>query len=242
MLTVIYIGIRIMNLATMVYPSVSAESSIRMLITPGHSFPATTRNGIILHGPFGTGKSTCAELLPAAIEAKYSAQTPNVRHENCMAGNNGVSLIESIHNQGKGYPTSGSFHYVILDEADNLTGDAMKQLKSVMNSTDSSDLFTTAFIMTTNDLARIDAGVRSRSHCISFVPQGVDVWIPLVRDLLVEHAVPNVSRISDSFIRANVIAHGNDPRSIRANSETLATQLKAAVAQRQAQSAAPRSP
>jgi replication-associated recombination protein RarA len=228
-----------MNLNTMIYPSDAAESTIRMLITPGHSFPATTRNGIILHGPFGTGKSTCAKLLPAAIEAKYSAQTPNVRYENCMPGNNGVGLIESIHNQGKSYPTSGSFHYVILDEADNLTSDAMKQLKSVMNSTDSRDLFTTAFIMTTNHLDRIDEGVRSRSHCISFAPENMDVWIPLVRDLLAQHGVPNASRICDSVIRTKVIDHGNDPRSIRGNSETLAIQLKDAIAQRQIQSAVP---
>jgi hypothetical protein len=63
----------------------------------------------------------------------------------------------------------------------------------------------------------------------------MDVWIPLVRDLLAGHGVPNVSRISDSFIQANVIAHGNDPRSIHGNSETVAMQLKAAIAQRQAQ-------
>lgn len=229
-----------MNLDTLIYPSASAESIIRMLITPGHSFPGTTRNGIILHGTFGTGKTSCAKLLPAAVEAKYSEQTPNVTTETCMSGNNGVGLIETIRNLSQGYPTSGSFHYVILDEVDNLTGDAMKQLKSVMNLTDSSGRFITAFIMTTNHLDRIDEGVRSRSHCISFAPQSTDVWIPLVRDLLAEHAVPNVNRISDSFIRANVIAHGNDPRSIRAHSETLATQLKASIAQRQAQSAAPR--
>ncbi|MFM0225282.1 AAA family ATPase [Paraburkholderia dipogonis] len=228
-----------MNLNTMIYPSASAESTIRMLITPGHSFPGTKRNGIILHGPFGTGKSSCAKLLPADIEAKYSTQKPNVRHENCMAGNNGVGLIESIDKQSKGYPLSGSFHYVILDEADNLTADAMKQLKCVMNSVDANGLFTTAFIMTTNHLNRIDAGVRSRSHCIPFAPESTDVWIPLVRNLLDEHGVPNVSRITDSYIRTNVIAKGNDPRSILANSEIVAIQLKAAIVQRQAQVQAP---
>lgn len=227
-----------MNLNTMTYPSASAESFVRMLIAAEHSFPSTNKNGIILHGPFGTGKSTCAKLLPAAIEAKYSAQKPNVTTESCMSGNNGVGMIEKILNQSKGYPTSGTFHYVILDEVDNLTGDAMKQLKCVMNQTDSNGLFTTAFIMTTNHLDRIDEGVRSRSHCIPFAPESMDVWIPLVRDLLTGHGVPNVSVISDSFIRANVIAHGNDPRSILANSETLAIKLKAAIAQRQAQSAA----
>ncbi|MFM0105952.1 AAA family ATPase [Paraburkholderia rhynchosiae] len=172
---------------------------IRMFITPGHSFPGTNRNGIILYGPFGTGKSTCAKLLPAAIEAKYSTQTPNVRYESCVAGNNGVSMIESIHNESMTSPVSGSFHYVILDEADNLTADAMKQLKSVMNSTDSTGRFTTAFITTTNHIDRIDAGVRSRSQCISFAPSSTDVWIPLVRSLLDEHGVPNVSRISDDY-------------------------------------------
>lgn len=231
-----------MNLNTMIYPSASAESAIRMLIASGHSFPGKNKNGVILYGPFGTGKSSCAKLLPAAVEAKYSEQTPNVTTETCMSGNNGVGLIETIRNLSQGYPTSGSFHYVILDEADNLTADAMKQLKCVMNLADSTGLFTTAFIMTTNHLDRIDEGVRSRSHCISFAPESTDVWIPLVRDLLAGHGVPNVSRISDSDIRTKVIAHGNDPRSIHGNSETLAIQIKAVIAQRQVQSAAPMPP
>ncbi|RSB73657.1 AAA family ATPase [Burkholderia multivorans] len=226
------------------YPSSSAEATIRMLITPGHSFPETNQNGIILHGPFGTGKSTCAELLPAAIEAKYSTHKPIVRYERCMAGSNGVSLIESIETQSKIYPLNQRFHYVILDEANNLTGDAMTQLKSVMNMTDSSRRFTTAFIMTTNHRDRIDAAVRSRSHCISFAPESLDVWIPLARKLLSEHGVPNVSRIGDDLLRANVIACGNDPRSIISNSEILAFKLKEAIAERQkqVQSSAPGTP
>jgi replication-associated recombination protein RarA len=226
-----------MSLNSMIYPSSAAESAIKMLVTPGHSFPGTIKNGIILHGPFGTGKSTCAGLLPAAIEAKYSTEAPNVRTENCMAGNNGVNLTESICKQSKGYPLSGS--YIILDEVDNLTSDAMKQLKSVMNLTSSDGSFTTAFIMTTNHINRIDQGVVSRSHCIPFNPVNKDVWIPLARDLLAQYGVPNVDRISDNFIRANIIDKGNDPRSILGNSEIVAIQLIATIAQHQAQAQAP---
>jgi hypothetical protein len=50
----------------------------------------------------------------------------------------------------------GKFRYFVLDEVDQLTKDAMANLKSVMNQRG------TVWVLTTNDFTAIESGVRDR--------------------------------------------------------------------------------
>lgn len=215
-----------MNLNTMTLPSPITRSAINMLLSPTYQFPANGKNGLILYGPYGVGKTTCAELLPAAIEAKFSTEMPTVRYEACSPSNNGVGLINSVLTQIAYIQMSGTFHYIILDEVDNLTPAAMQQLKSTMNRRYTSQDHDAIFIMTTNHLDKIDQGVIGRSRLISFEPMSATVWIPLARQALLANGVVNVNNITDKFIQARIIAKGNNPRSILDNCQEMAHLLR----------------
>ncbi|ABX14201.1 AAA family ATPase [Burkholderia multivorans] len=211
-----------LKLNNMTYPSQVTHDQIQMVLSPTYRFPADGKNGLILYGPYGTGKTTVAELLPAAIEAKHSAETPNVRAEACRPSHNGVDLIASISEQIIHFPMSGTHHYIILDEVDNLTPAAMQQLKSAMNRPYGSQNHDAVFIMTTNHVEKIDQGVIGRSRLVSFEPMSMTVWIPLARQALFKNGISNINLVTDGFIRRRIITKGNNPRAILDNCQEMA--------------------
>ena len=117
-----------LTLPEIVFGSPDAQNKIQAITKGQIKFPHAGKNGIILHGPVGTGKSTCAVLLPDAIE-KSRVQTDKTyyRYEDVKSKNNGVELIDSIYENSKRWSTNESLlHYFVLDEVDNLTAEAMK--------------------------------------------------------------------------------------------------------------------
>ena len=65
------------------------------LISGKTAFPAYGRNGIILYGTYGTGKSTLAAMLPDAIEMQRGGTKADARIEKVTASNNGADLFAS---------------------------------------------------------------------------------------------------------------------------------------------------
>ena len=70
------------------------------------------------------------------------------------------------------------YHYFVLDEVDNLTDAALASLKSAMNISE------TIFIMTTNNIGKIDAGVLNRSERVNFNAAAAQEWLPFARRVL----------------------------------------------------------
>ena len=112
------------------------------------SFPDNGVNGIVLHGLYGTGKTTMANLLPGLIETAKSdpnahaipigdlsdTTNPAQSYHPCIQGQNCVGLINSIQNATSfvSWNTSG-LHYVILDEVDLLTDAAKASFKALIS-------------------------------------------------------------------------------------------------------------
>ncbi len=139
-------------------------------------FPFNGKSGILLHGTYGTGKSTLGFLLPRLLETAYAGNypqsspvgqmqavedaTPEVFR--CGGGLSSTAFVKNITVCNSRNPIHhyGQTDYFLFDEVDKLTISAQQSLKSVM------DLKRCQFIFTTNYLDRIDDGIINRSFLI----------------------------------------------------------------------------
>ena len=144
-----------------VISDVLSKDILKQILNGKLPFPAFGKCGILLHGDYGTGKTTTACLLPELIEVSRGGVTANYEFYQCAQGMNGVSLIQNIEKRTSlvSFNDSG-LHYSVLDEVDNLTDAAQASLKAIM------DCKHGIFILTTNDITEVDKGVKDRCHVI----------------------------------------------------------------------------
>ncbi len=170
-------------------------------------FPGNGRNGILLYGQQGTGKSTLASLLPELIEqARYNRNCSYFTQQNCAAGGQTAGFVNSLATKLNFTALGASYNYIVLDEVDCLTPTAMDALKSVMDI----KLTTGLFFLTTNNLKGISGPVRDRCYEIQMNPT-VLPWMPVVQKVL---AAYNANVYSESQIQSVVAACNGSGRSI----------------------------
>ncbi len=69
------------TIAEVVFGNDESRSMIEDIISGDIPFPFQGKTGILLHGVFGTGKTTLAKILPDAIEQGQTGQSLNMPEE-----------------------------------------------------------------------------------------------------------------------------------------------------------------
>lgn len=168
-----------------VISDVLSKDKITKIVNKVMPFPAFGKCGIILHGPYGTGKSTLARLIPGLMEQAHGGTSAHFNFYDCAQGMNGVSLMNQIQSSTQFVSLNASgFHYSILDEVDNLTVAAQASLKAIMTGLHG------IFIMTTNNITAVDKGVVNRSHVIHMMAAKPQDWLPLVKRVILACGAP----------------------------------------------------
>lgn len=169
------------SIADIVYHSVTERQLICDIATGKREFPCAGKNCILLYGDYGTGKTTLAHLLPEAIEQGKGGSNAYYDFIGCSQAMTGPALMAHIERRTLHVSLNYSgYHYLVLDEIDNLSPKAQASLKVTTGRPQ------TIFIMTTNHIGRIDAGVQNRSVRVNCNAAHPSAYLPFAQDALVK--------------------------------------------------------
>ena len=175
------------------FSSSAEKQKLEYILSKKMPFPFGGKNGILLHGTWGTGKSTLAELLPELLETSHSGTWDMAQGVGQMPARSRDEVMTDIFRCGGGLSITAianrvygstakspmwhnsNHHYYIFDEVDKLTVGGQQSLKAVMG------VKRCMFFFTTNYLNKVDVGILNRCHLVemnqvanlaSYVPLG----------------------------------------------------------------------
>lgn len=140
---------------------------------------------LILHGPNGTGKSVLAELIPKAIEGKSDVKVTKVSAEELNTKKEVRETFTRSATFDNLFETEGqSRSYTIVEEV-NFETKAKSALRVALDEM----LGREQLIFTTNELEKMDRGLRSRAEVVEVPPVTPDKFFPRAKYILAQEKV-----------------------------------------------------
>lgn len=139
---------------------------------------------LILHGDFGVGKTTIAELLPSAIEG-FKVRARAINSADFVSAAAIKEVLDAPFGYYKFFSENGQKrNYITVNEM-RLTGNAALVLRDYM------DLLcpSVQMIFTTNELLSVDAGIRDRCTCLYVPPCSAQDWLPRAQYILQKEGI-----------------------------------------------------
>lgn len=144
------------SVADIVVSSPHSRVTLEQLTNGQYPLPTDRATVIVISGPFGSGKTCLARLLPKTIEDAYGSGVGTedavpYLYVDCRSGAIGRSIMNKIEEMTTFVtPDNASRHYILCDEIDNLSASAQEELHQL---TFRSSI---VWIFTTNHRSRID--------------------------------------------------------------------------------------
>lgn len=181
------------SLADIIIGDEFSNDAVRYIADGSLPFPNVGKNGFLFYGPYGTGKTTLAKLLPSEIEKLHgtpanpfvwfqTADDDRKVNGNVIKSLNTAAQLQNI--------TPSKFNHFVVDELDGFSKDHQKKIRATMNVKNDN-----IFYFTTNDINAIDGGIRSRCYQINLCAAAANLWLPLFNRVMQDCGVdaPNVS-------------------------------------------------
>ena len=148
---------------------------------------------VLLHGPYGTGKSSTARLIVEARQRACGIQMPYVEPMQADDIKNNISVIASSASMLYTIYSADKEPFVIVEEMDQLNTAQQYKLRAVLD-----NMIVGRVIFTTNFPDRIDGALRDRCRVLQLLPPSAAQWLARAQKILAAEQV----RLSDAAVLA----------------------------------------